>query len=161
MVIFQSTNLERQLSPQEMERERLRAIEGSDAWRQHAALHSQSGLGKAQLHLSGEPLFGEEDAVRVRMGLPQREKQSEQIIPKTESVSYGAQHTSGHATYTAPGSQPGLWASCNCGAEFKAEEKGGKLQVTSYGVVGTDKKATTYAVSPSSYNQNVSTNSYQ
>ena len=161
MVIFQPINLERELSPQEMERERLRTIEGSDALRQHAALHSQSGLGKAQLHLSGEPLFGEEDAVRTRMGLPQQAKQSEQIIPRVESMSYGVQHTSAHGSYTAPGSQPGLWASCNCGAEFKAEEKGGKLQVTSYGVVGTDSKATTYAVNTSSYNQNVSTNSYQ
>ena len=94
MVIFQSTNLERQLSPEEMERQRLHAIENSDVWKKHAAVHQKSGLGKAQLHLSGEPLFGEEDAVRTRMGLAQRKtEQSSQGIPKTESVSYGQQHT--------------------------------------------------------------------
>ncbi|MSR85934.1 hypothetical protein EXS74_00895 [Candidatus Woesearchaeota archaeon] len=151
MVNFQSTNLERQLSPEEMEQERLRTIEGSDVWRQHAALHQKSGLGKAQLHISGEPLFGEEDAVRTRMGLPQKTiQESSQVIPKTEPTSYGQQHTPTGHSYTAPGSQPGLWASCNCGAEFKAEEKEGKLQVTSYGVVGSDSKATGYAVNSSS-----------
>lgn len=148
MVIFQSTNLERELSSEELERERLRAIEGSDAWRQHATLHQRSGIGKAHLHLSTEPLFGEEDALRKRMGLPQRKQESQQAIPKAESTSYAQHTTSGHA-YTAPGSQPGLWASCNCGAEFKAEEKGGKLSVTSYGVVGSDKQATSYAVNSS------------
>ena len=162
MVIFHAKYLERELSPEEMERERLRAIEGSDTWKNHAALHQKSGLGKAKLHISGEPLFGEEDAVRTRMGLPQRTKQeSSQAIPKNESVSYGQQHTaSGHA-YTAPGSQPGLWASCNCGAEFKAEEKGGKLQVTSYGIVGSDNKATGYAISSSaSYGKKESSSTY-
>src|SRR3989344_6041105 len=171
MVHFSSSKLERELTPEEMEKERLRAIENSDTWKQHAALHQKAGMGKPQLHISGEPLFGEEDAVRERMGLPQRTTEEKgNIIPKSEPVSYGVNHnTPGHA-YTAPGSQPGLWASCNCGAEFKAEEKGGKLQVTGYGVVWSDNKATSYAVSSSSsygqqgssptYNQKKNTNAY-
>ena len=163
MVIFHRETIEKELSPEELEKEKLRAIEHSDAWKTHAALHKKAGLGDAQLHISGEPLFGEQDAVRARMGLPQKGKQESMPIIKTESLSYGPQHTGEHSTYTAPGSQPGLWASCNCGAEFKAEEKSGKLQVTTYGVVGSDTKATGYVVNSSStakYTQEQSATSY-
>lgn len=146
MVIFQRETIERELSKEELERERLRAIQGSDAWKQHAVLHKQAGLGDAQLHISGEPLFGGRDFVRERFGLEQTQKPVAAETPKKEStVSYGHTQAS-HVSYSSAGSQPDLWASCNCGAEFKAEDKEGKLEVKSYGVVGSDSKATAYAV---------------
>ncbi len=170
MVYFSQSKLEKKLTLEEMEKERLHAIENSNTWKKHVKLHKKAGMGKPQLHISGEPLFGEEDAVLKRMGLPQRTQQDKNRIvsPINEPV-YGISHNAPNHIYIAPGSQPGLWASCNCGAEFKAEEKENKLNVTSYGVVGSDNKATSYAVSSSSYggqqgsltyNPNTSKNAY-
>ncbi len=151
MVIFQKKeSLEKELSSEEIAKLRLRDIENSDAWRKHAALHSPKN--PARLHVSGEPIFGEKDAVRERMGLRQEERA---VLPentkKDTGVSYGVQHGSpGHVSYVSAGSQPDLWASCDCGAEFKAEKKGTGFEVKSYGVVGSDTKATSYLIKNSS-----------
>ena len=153
MVIFHKETLEKELTAEEIEKQRLRAIENSDAWRDHAKLHAQSGWDAAQLHIPGEAILGErEDPVRARFGLAQKPRESTKEVATAASVSYGAQHISQqhNITYTAAGNKSDLWASCNCGAEFKAEQKGGELKVTSYGVPGTDAKATSYAVSSAS-----------
>lgn len=149
MVIFHKKDtLEKELTPEEIEKFRLREIENSDAWKKHAALHSPQN--PARLHVSTEPLFGEKDAVRERMGVPQTERKVSYDTRKEAAVSYGAQHMSGaHASYVSAGSKPELWASCDCGAEFKAEKKGNSFEVKSYGVVGSDSKATSYAVQSS------------
>lgn len=155
MVIFQKKeSLEKELSPEEIERLRLREIENSDAWKKHAALHSANN--PARLHISNEAIFGEKDLVRERFGMPQQERiVSPEILKKNTGVSYGVQHGSpGHASYVSAGSRPELWASCDCGAEFKAEKKGNSFEVKSYGVVGSDSKATSYLV------KNTSTTSY-
>jgi len=148
MVIFhKEKTIERELTTDEVEKERLRTIQNSDAWKNHAVLHKKAGLGEAQLHISGEALFGEGDPVRERFGLSQQRTETTVETKKGETASYGAQHSNpGHLSYTAAGSQPDLWASCNCGAEFKAENKSGKFEVKAYGVVGSDQKATSYAV---------------
>jgi len=151
MVIFQKKeSLERELSSEEIEKLRLREIENSDAWKKHAALHSPQN--PARLHVSGEPIFGEKDAVRERMGLGQSERTVlVENVKKETGVSYGVQHGSpGHVSYVSAGSQPDLWGSCDCGAEFKAEKKGNSFEVKAYGVVGSDTKATSYAVRNSS-----------
>ena len=172
MVIFQrKESLETELSTEEIEKLHLREIENSDAWKKHAALHSAKN--PARLHVSGEPIFGEKDPVRERMGLVQAEKIPLENLTKDTGVSYGVQHGSpGHASYVSAGSRPELWGSCDCGAEFKAEKKGKGFEVTSYGVVGSDTKATSYLVkntstasysggeSFSSYNQSSSSSSY-
>ncbi|MDP3728966.1 MAG: hypothetical protein Q8R18_05970 [bacterium] len=164
MVIFhKEKTIERELTSEELEKERLRSIQNSDVWKHHAALHKQADLGEAQLHISGEPLFGERDILRGRFGLPQQRTETTTETKNVETVSYGIQHNNpAHTTYTAPGSQADLWASCNCGAEFKAENKSGKLEVKSYGVVGSDQKATAYAMNSSgtSYNNPSSNSGY-
>ncbi len=155
MVIFQQKEtLEKELSSEEIEKIRLREIESSDAWKKHAALHSANN--PARLHISGEPIFGEKDHLRERMGIAQKERNiSQDSLKKDIEVNYGVKHGSpGHVSYVSAGSQPDLWGSCDCGAEFKAEKKGNKFEVKSYGVVGSDIKATSYLVS------NTSTASY-
>jgi len=151
MVVFTRETIERELTPEELEKERLRLIEHSPEWQRHASIHQKSGWGKAQLHITGEPVLGEtEDAVRTRFGLQKPRETAQPAQTAAEQITYGIQHGKEHVTYAGAniGDRPGLWATCNCGAEFKmGQGKDNKPEIKSYGIVGTDSASTQYAVS--------------
>jgi len=154
MVIFaQLSDIEKTLSPKEMEKQVLQAFQGSDAWKKHQAQHKRTKLGDAKLFVPGEAVLGEQkDVLRERLGLqeikeeaipeeqPVLQKKERQVAYKTEkeatSETYKLATSSGAAdTYQGAHdpNRPGYWATCNCGAEFHLEQdKKGNIGVKTY-----------------------------
>lgn len=180
MVIFaQRSDIEKTLSPKEMEKQVLQAFQGSDAWKKHQAQHKRTKLGDAKLFVPGEAVLGEQkDMLRERFGLQERKEEAtpeEQQVPqkKEEQVVYKTATEATNETYKPAATsgaadvyqgahdpnRPGYWATCNCGAEFHIEQdKKGKIEVKSYtvesslkqeGNYGTSTGATTTYTSPS------------
>lgn len=153
MVFFKPQTLEIQLTAEELEKLRLRQIEQSEPWKKHAAMHGNAGLDPAQLHVSGEAVLGENaDSLRARFGLKGAapvEQRKDLVVPDTGSYGPNVHKAGEHIAYTGAnqGNRPGLWATCNCGAEFKLEQGKEGPEVKTYGVVGTDTTATGYATS--------------
>lgn len=147
MVFFSRSEpgLEKQLSPEEMEKQKLNAIQHSPQWQEHARLHKQAGWGVAKLHVAEEPIF--QNAANPEV--------VQYVQTQKDTGSYGtspAQHSSeGHYLGANDPNRSGFWAGCNCGAEFKVESGNKGPEVKSYGVVGTDQKSTSYAVQASQH----------
>ncbi len=160
MVIFSTkSNIEKQVSPESMDEEKMYLIENSDPWKQHLAMHKKAGLGNAKLFVSGEAVLGEKrDPLRERLGLKKEEQNNSDVKegePKIENITYGPKEndssniyttsTHNHSSNAYMGSnnpdRPGFWATCNCGAEFNANvAEDGHLEIKTYTVessVGT------------------------
>ncbi|MBI5797795.1 hypothetical protein HZA98_02740 [Candidatus Woesearchaeota archaeon] len=162
MVFFSRSEpgLEKQLTPEEMEQQKLNAIQHSPQWQEHARLHKQAGWGVAKLHIAEEPIL--QNAANQEL--------VQYVQSPKDTGSYGAslaQHSSSGGNHYLGANDPnrsGFWAGCNCGAEFKIESGNKGPEVKSYGVVGTDQKSTNYAVQSTqhkSYGASESSANYQ
>ena len=139
MVIFSTrSEIEKHLSPEEMEKADIRRITASDTWQDHLDMHKKSGIGEAKLFVPGEPVLGKKgDALRERFGLKEQEVEVSLEETKSASAIYGPVLHEGAVHYMGANdpNRPGFWATCNCGAEFNATEgEDGKMEVKSYNI---------------------------
>ena len=131
--------IEEKVSNKSIQESRLRIIETSDVWKQHAKTHKDAHL------MVIEPTRPPENIRQMLTG----ELEPYATKRATEHVSYGTAKASQGVTYaersqTITGgngyvhanhpSRPDFFAGCPCGVVFKEEEQNNKMKVSSYGV---------------------------
>lgn len=166
--------IEAKLTPEELEKIKLSKIQHSREFRDHVKFHEEmrregSNIGAPVLHVATEPIFQE----KRQTGREQSTQPREETDRTAEAVTYASRdqpggtggtytpHTSEAHSYAGAnvGDRPGLWATCNCGVQFKLDEKKDGTSVTTYNpttlasgaqsAYGTSSSSTTYTTETS------------